>query len=126
MFCPAPCAMPHRALRSAAAAPQNLVQPKPDYFLPSRARYRPLRLTSCDAEKRRSGRPDSRRLVVGVRLASPFPASCQFTNRRNRTLFTSPSIKNIESVLDPPELINGSGMPVTGIRPTTIPTFTNT
>ena len=125
MFCPAPCAMPHRALRSAAAAPQNLVQPKPDYFLPSRARYRPLRLISYDAEERRPGRSDPC-FVVGPRPASPFSASRQFTNRRNRTLFTSPSIKNIESVLDPPELINGSGIPVTGIRPTTIPTFTNT
>jgi hypothetical protein len=55
------------------------------------------------------------------------PALCaQFTNRRSRTLFTSPSIKNIATIFDPPELISGSGMPVTGIRPTTIPTFTST
>jgi len=50
----------------------------------------------------------------------------QFTNRRSRTLFTSPSIKNIATISDPPELISGSGIPVTGIRPTTIPTFTKT
>ena len=53
-------------------------------------------------------------------------SATQFTNRRSRTLFTSPSIKNIATIFDPPELISGSGMPVTGIRPTTIPTFTNT
>ena len=50
----------------------------------------------------------------------------QFTNRRSRTLFTSPSIKKIDRILDPPALISGSGTPVTGILPTTIPTFTNT
>ncbi len=53
-------------------------------------------------------------------------SATQFTNRRSRTLFTSPSIKNIATIFDPPELISGSGMPVTGIRPTTIPTFTST
>ena len=49
----------------------------------------------------------------------------QLTNRRSRTMFTSPSIRNVDKVLDPPELISGNGMPVTGILPTTIPTFTN-
>lgn len=52
-------------------------------------------------------------------------APIQFTNRRSRTLFTSPSIRNTEKIFEPPELINGRGIPVTGIRPTTIPTFTN-
>jgi hypothetical protein len=69
----------------------------------------------------------------GIELADPQIFSkagrlsaTQFTNRRSRTLFTSPSIKNIATIFDPPELISGSGMPVTGIRPTTIPTFTKT
>jgi len=53
-------------------------------------------------------------------------SASQFTNRRSRTLFTSPSIKNIATIFDPPELISGRGIPVTGILPTTIPTFTNT
>ena len=51
--------------------------------------------------------------------------SAQFTNRRSRTLFTSPNIKNVDNVFEPPALISGSGMPTTGILPTTIPTFTN-
>ena len=42
------------------------------------------------------------------------------------TLFTRPSIRKTDQVFDPPELIRGSGMPVTGIRPTTMPTFTRT
>ena len=49
----------------------------------------------------------------------------QFTKRLSRTLFTSPNIKNVDSVFEPPALISGRGMPVTGILPTTIPTFTN-
>ena len=52
-------------------------------------------------------------------------AAAQFTKRRSRTLFTNPNIKNVESVFEPPALISGRGMPVTGILPTTIPTFTN-
>jgi len=51
--------------------------------------------------------------------------SAQFTKRRSRTLFTSPNIKNVDNVFEPPALISGSGMPTTGILPTTIPTFTN-
>ena len=54
----------------------------------------------------------------------PHPAA-QFTKRRSRTLFTSPSIKKVDSVFEPPALMSGRGMPVTGILPTTIPTFTN-
>ena len=50
----------------------------------------------------------------------------QLTNLLNLTPFTSPSIKKIDHVFEPPELMSGSGIPVTGIRPTTIPTFTNT
>jgi hypothetical protein len=50
----------------------------------------------------------------------------QFTNLRNLTPFTKPSIRKIDQVLDPPELIRGSGIPVIGIFPTTIPTFTST
>jgi hypothetical protein len=50
----------------------------------------------------------------------------QLTNRRSRTLFTSPSIMNTENMFEPPELMSGRGIPVTGIRPTTIPTFTRT
>jgi hypothetical protein len=37
-----------------------------------------------------------------------------------------PNIKNTERIFEPPELIRGNGIPVTGILPTTIPTFTNT
>lgn len=48
------------------------------------------------------------------------------TERLSLTLFTRPNIKKTESTLDPPELMRGRGMPVTGIRPTTIPTFTST
>ena len=51
--------------------------------------------------------------------------SAQFTKRRSRTLFTSPNIKNVDNVFEPPALISGSGMPTTGILPTTIPIFTN-
>ena len=54
-------------------------------------------------------------------LASRTP---QFKNRQSRTLLTSPSIINIDNVFEPPALIRGSGMPTTGIRPMTIPTFT--
>ena len=50
----------------------------------------------------------------------------QFTNLLNLTLLTRPSIRNTDQVFEPPELINGSGIPVIGIRPITIPTFTNT
>jgi len=52
--------------------------------------------------------------------------SLQFKNRRSLTLFTRPSIRKTDQVLEPPKLISGSGMPVTGMRPTTIPTFTST
>lgn len=52
--------------------------------------------------------------------------STQFTNRLRRTLFTSPSIKKLDKILDPPALISGRVMPVTGIRPTTMPAFTST
>ena len=45
----------------------------------------------------------------------------QFTNLRSRTLFTNPSIRKIDQVFEPPALISGSGIPVTGILPTTIP-----
>jgi hypothetical protein len=48
------------------------------------------------------------------------------TNLRSRTLLTSPSIMKFDNTLEPPALIKGSGIPVTGIRPTTIPTFTST
>ena len=50
----------------------------------------------------------------------------QFTNLRNLTLFTNPSIRKTDHVFDPPELIRGSGIPAIGIRPTTIPTLTST
>src|SRR5262249_27797506 len=57
---------------------------------------------------------------------TPLAATAaQLTKRRSRTLFTRPSIKNVDSVFEPPALIRGRGMPVTGILPTTIPTFTN-
>jgi hypothetical protein len=63
-------------------------------------------------------------------IVEPAPlsggAAIQFTNLRNLTPFTKPSIKKIDQVLEPPELISGSGIPVIGIFPTTIPTFTNT
>ena len=55
-----------------------------------------------------------------------YPRHAQFTNLRSRTLLTKPSIRNIDKILEPPALISGSGMPVTGIRPTTIPTLTST
>lgn len=48
----------------------------------------------------------------------------QLIKRRSRTLFTSPSIINMDNVFDPPALMKGSGMPVTGIRPITMPTLT--
>jgi hypothetical protein len=67
---------------------------------------------------------ESNSLTLNLSKTGRFPA-IQLTNRRSRTLFTSPSIKNIATIFDPPELISGSGMPVTGILPTTIPTFTN-
>ena len=89
----------------------------------------------------RDGEQDSKNAPHGLgKLASrilstiqrPPPAiqdnhtrALQFTKRRNRTLFTSPSIKNTDRRLEPPLLISGKGMPVTGIRPTTIPMFTN-
>lgn len=63
---------------------------------------------------------------VPERIGPDRTGKLQFTKRRNRTLFTSPSIRNIDNMLDPPALISGKGMPVTGMRPTTIPTFTRT
>ena len=59
-----------------------------------------------------------------ARAARPIH-SIQPINLLRRTLLTSPSIMKFESTLEPPALISGNGMPVTGIRPTTIPTFTN-
>jgi hypothetical protein len=53
-------------------------------------------------------------------------SDAQFTNLRNLTLFTNPSIRKTDHVFDPPELIRGSGIPAIGIRPTTIPTLTST
>src|SRR5581483_10249530 len=86
--------------------------------------------------RRRSGLKkiqDADQRRTGIEIANPRSFSkpavsrpLQFTNRRSRTLFTSPSIKNTATIFDPPELISGSGIPVTGILPTTIPTFTNT
>ena len=38
-------------------------------------------------------------------------------------MFTSPSAKKLVQILEPPELIKGSGIPVTGIKPATIPTL---
>src|SRR5947209_7307960 len=57
----------------------------------------------------------------------PIPGhTYQFTNLRNLTLFTKPNIRKIDHVFEPPELIKGNGIPVIGILPITIPTFTNT
>ena len=64
-------------------------------------------------------------LLQPPRLNRAVSGSAQFTNRRSRTLFTSPNIKNVDNVFEPPALISGSGMPTTGILPITIPTFTN-
>jgi hypothetical protein len=81
------------------------------------------RLSASQFNKSRTTQRDA----ITFTTERAHPALCaQFTNRRSRTLFTSPSIKNIATIFDPPELISGSGMPVTGIRPTTIPTFTST
>lgn len=67
----------------------------------------------------------------GSLLTAPNPKSNldqparQFTNRRSLTLWTRPSIRKVDSVLEPPALISGSGIPVIGMRPTTIPIFTS-
>src|SRR5260370_42691694 len=37
----------------------------------------------------------------------------QFTKRRTRTLFTRPSMRKMDNMLEPPALINGRGTPVT-------------
>ena len=65
-------------------------------------------------------------LQNGCLIRQPLVNCLQFTKRRRRTLLTSPNIINVESVLEPPALISGRGIPVTGIRPITIPTFTST
>jgi hypothetical protein len=57
-------------------------------------------------------------------IASYPEVLLQFTNLRSRMLFTSPSSMKFDKIADPPALIKGRGIPVTGIRPTTIPTFT--
>jgi hypothetical protein len=92
----------------------------------------PLRLLPREAlnptagQDAEPGQVDQTRCTLNLLESRPSPDHFQFTNRRSRTLFTSPSIKNIATIFEPPELISGRGMPVTGIRPTTIPTFTNT
>ena len=58
-------------------------------------------------------------------FGAPSPYLNQLRNRRSLTLFTSPSIINTENIFEPPELMSGKGIPVTGMRPTTIPTFTS-
>jgi len=58
--------------------------------------------------------------------SGPRTGNLQFTKRRRRTLLTRPSIRNIDNILEPPALISGRGIPVTGMRPTTIPTLTRT
>ena len=42
-----------------------------------------------------------------------------------RTLRTSPTTISEASILEPPQLIKGSGMPVTGARPMHMPIFSN-
>src|ERR1039457_4964394 len=48
----------------------------------------------------------------------------QLTNRRMRTFIATPSARNVNNTEDPPYLINGKGIPVTGINPMTIPMLT--
>jgi hypothetical protein len=88
--------------------------------------YIPIRfykLVSSDPKSFVLLSPTSTYRRTGFQLGSHVS---QFTNLRNLTLFTKPSIRNTDHVLDPPELISGRGIPVIGIRPTTIPTLTNT
>jgi hypothetical protein len=81
------------------------------------------RLPDQDAKDR--GSP-SNSLTLKSPESQPYLDPLQLTNRRSRTLLTSPSIKKNATMFDPPELISGRGIPVTGILPTTIPTFTKT
>jgi hypothetical protein len=70
--------------------------------------------------------PKLQHLAAGCPPGVAWPAAVQFTKRLRRTLFTSPSIKKFDKTLDPPALISGNGIPVVGIRPTTIPALTST
>ena len=56
---------------------------------------------------------------------SGWPAGpAQFTKRLMRMFITMPRARNVNSTDEPPYLNRGRGMPVTGIRPMTMPTLT--
>ena len=52
--------------------------------------------------------------------------SAQFTNRRLLTLMAKPIPRKVKSSEDPPWLMSGKGMPVTGRTPIIIPVLTAT
>jgi hypothetical protein len=87
--------------------------------------YRSLTVAPPKSHAQRSQPGKTWRILQSPSWEAAAPRPLQFTNRRSRTLFTSPSIKKIDKMFDPPALMRGSGIPVTGMRPTTIPTFTN-
>lgn len=70
--------------------------------------------------KRTAGFQSLRRGVVLLQL-SRHDSSAQFTNRRLLTLMAKPIPRKVKSSEDPPWLMSGKGMPVTGRTPIIIP-----
>ena len=49
-----------------------------------------------------SSHPAQSHISAQKKMKNNFVAAAQFTNRRTRTLFTKPSIRKVDQILDPP------------------------